>query len=326
LFSWLYQLLYGSVPAEFKSAFDLQESADRLRVATQRSAFSVLSRQAAVGIVKESKVRLQRAIPMMNNGFKPYFFGRFETRGSDVYLTGKFTMLPFARIFMTFWLGMTLVFGTVAAVSNWDRGAGWRALPMFFGMTGLGIAFIWVAKWFARNDVAWLSNVIYGALGTPPTDRPIEARIPPSTLGVGSSTPMVLRVVAAFLALAGLASLFGAIFGPDEMQWSAKGIIGRYLSGVSPRLLASTHAIVLLLLALGIYRRKLAAWKFGLVYLAFAGCLSTAEMLTADRTPAPPVIRIAFSAFGMFVVLIWIRWWYAQRVHFLSEEHSGPSL
>jgi len=37
------RFLYGSTPAEFKSAFGMQESAARLRAATRRSAFGFSS-------------------------------------------------------------------------------------------------------------------------------------------------------------------------------------------------------------------------------------------------------------------------------------------
>jgi hypothetical protein len=34
-------------------------------------------------------------------------------------------------------------------------------------MVGFGVVLVAVGKWFARNDVAWLSSVIEGALGEP---------------------------------------------------------------------------------------------------------------------------------------------------------------
>ena len=108
---------YGSTPAEFKSAFGLSESVIRLRAATRRSAFGVLAQQAAAGPVSESRVRLQRVIPMVGNSFKPFFFGRFEARGDGVYLTGRFTMLGFVKAFMTLWLGGVLAIGIAFAVT-----------------------------------------------------------------------------------------------------------------------------------------------------------------------------------------------------------------
>jgi hypothetical protein len=56
----------------------------RLQAATRRSAFGVLGQQAAAGPVGESRVRLQRVIPMVGNSFKPFFLGRFEARDDGV--------------------------------------------------------------------------------------------------------------------------------------------------------------------------------------------------------------------------------------------------
>jgi hypothetical protein len=57
------RLLYQSTPAEFRSAYRLAESVERLRAATKRSVFSALGETAAVGTVSESGVRLQWSFP-----------------------------------------------------------------------------------------------------------------------------------------------------------------------------------------------------------------------------------------------------------------------
>jgi hypothetical protein len=161
----LWQFLYGSTPVEFKSAFALQESLERLRVATKRSAFSAMAQAAAVGPVKETKVRLQRVIPMLHNSFKPFFFGRFERRSDGIYLTGRFALLPFVKIFMTIWLGGVIFIGAVVATQA-QRGGLWPTLGCF-AMAAFGIAMIGFGKWLSRNDVEWLSNVIRTALQMP---------------------------------------------------------------------------------------------------------------------------------------------------------------
>jgi hypothetical protein len=48
MFQWFWRLLFESNPAEFRSAYALAESVERLRAATKRSAFSALSETAAV--------------------------------------------------------------------------------------------------------------------------------------------------------------------------------------------------------------------------------------------------------------------------------------
>src|ERR1039457_4901867 len=103
------RLLYQSTPAEFRSAYRLAESVERLRAATKRSVFSALGETAAVGTVSESGVRLQRVIPMMSNSFRPFFIELFEVRDGATMLTGRFTVSPVVKIFMTIWFGLLSV-------------------------------------------------------------------------------------------------------------------------------------------------------------------------------------------------------------------------
>jgi hypothetical protein len=111
MIQWLGRLLYESTPAEFRSAFGMEESVERLQAATKRSAFSAIGEAAAVGKVSPDLVRLQRVTPMVRNSFKPFFVGRFESRDGITLLTGQFGMSLFTKIFMTFWLGMVALFG-----------------------------------------------------------------------------------------------------------------------------------------------------------------------------------------------------------------------
>jgi hypothetical protein len=166
MFQWFWRLLYESKPAEFRSAFGLEESVERLRAATKRSVFSSLSEAAAVGKVSEQRVRLQRVIPMVGDSFKPFFIGRFEIREGVTVLTGRFSLLMIVKVFMTFWLGMAFVFAGGMLLGHFSSP---KPVPAFlafqpFLMLGFGIALVAMGKWFARNDVAWLSSVIEGAL------------------------------------------------------------------------------------------------------------------------------------------------------------------
>jgi hypothetical protein len=116
---YFFDLLYGSTPVEIKSAFGLDESVARLQAASRGAFKSIFAvEQAAVGKVSASHVRLQRAVPMVGNSFKPFFFGRFEVRGEGVYLTGRFTLNGFTKVFVTLWLGGVLVMGTGGRVHD----------------------------------------------------------------------------------------------------------------------------------------------------------------------------------------------------------------
>src|ERR1700728_1029284 len=165
----LRRLLYESTPAEFRSAYSVAESVERLQAATKRSAFSVIGEAAAVGKVSQDGVRLQRVTPMVRNSFKPFFVGRFESRDGVTLLTGRFGMSLFTKIFMTFWLAMVALFGvgflagSLSAAASYPRQIVIGPFLMFFA--GLGL--VAVGKWFARNDVVWLTALIGRALEVP---------------------------------------------------------------------------------------------------------------------------------------------------------------
>ena len=125
---WFLDLLYGSVSAEWESAYPLEESVARLRAVTLRSVFSALAEPAAVGTVSESGVKLQRVIPMVRNSFKPFFLGQFVKRGERVFLTGRFTMLLITKIFMSLWFGL-LAFVSVAALVSMLAAPAGKARP-----------------------------------------------------------------------------------------------------------------------------------------------------------------------------------------------------
>ncbi|MFC5571611.1 hypothetical protein ACFPN1_16270 [Lysobacter yangpyeongensis] len=154
--------LYGSTPATFESRYSLGESVERLRSAT--TSWSPTN-QIGVGKVSESKVVLQRSIPFVRNSFKPFFVGNFERSGHGVVLVGRFTMHWVVKTFLTFWFGFCLlwtVLATAAVASSQDTL--WWFPFAGIGMLAAGAAIVQLGKYFARNDIAWLSKVIEAAL------------------------------------------------------------------------------------------------------------------------------------------------------------------
>jgi hypothetical protein len=176
---WFGNLIYGAAPKEFLSSFGLEESVQRLSAATGRSIFSSFTSQMAVGKVTQSQVRLQRTIPMVGNGFKPFFIGSFVSEGGRVVLKGRFTMSIYSKIFISIWFGF-LACWTVLALLVFlirDPGAWW--LPLFgVGMFAFGIALVRGCQWLARNDAAWLSRVI---------DKALSGNAPPDSLSQGDA-------------------------------------------------------------------------------------------------------------------------------------------
>ena len=312
---WFLRLLYDSTPAEFHSSYGLAESVQRLSAATKRSVFSALGETTAVGKVSEKAVRLQRAIPMVRNSFKPFFIGHFEVRGGVTVLVGKFTMLPVVKVFTSLWFGMIGMFSTVVLLGNFKphgpNETFFLVLPLL--MIGGAIALIAAGKWFARNDAAWLSGIIATALGAPQGGASV-------TLGSlmrvdADAVPMTLKAAAILLAASGAMALVAGVTGPQ--LWPSLGP-----AAGSPAVLQLgnwyfVYGILLISLSIGIWRRQPWGWWCGFVLLGLSVCWSLLAM-QAQADVGPPVgIKLIFAGLSCVVAAIWGRWWYAQRKHFL---------
>lgn len=158
--------LYGSTPAVFDSSFSLEESIRRLEAATKSTSFTALTAQRAVGRVREDKVLLQRVIPFVQNSFKPVYVGRFIRTRAGVRLEGRFTMHWFVKGFMTYWFGFSALWVGLAAASvvRSESPEQWWLPLAGVGMLSFGAGLVGAGKYFARNDIAWLSGVIRSAL------------------------------------------------------------------------------------------------------------------------------------------------------------------
>jgi hypothetical protein len=313
MFQWFWRLLYESTPAEFRSAFGLAESVERLRAATRRSVFSSLSETAAVGKVSELRVRLQRVVPMVGNSFKPFFIGRFEIREGVTVLTGRFSLLTIVKVFMTFWLGMAFVFATGMLLGHFSSP---NPVPPFlvfqpFLMLGFGIALVAVGKWFARNDVAWLSNRIERALGDTGKGGAADGLAKGDT-GAG---PTTLKVVSIVLTTSGAMALL-ARFLPDHLTDGNRGP-GRALPMPAFGEWNDAIAAGLLILALGIWLRRPWAWWAGFLVIATTLVNALVAMHRQAGIGPPIAIQVIFAALALGVSVIWGVWWYAQRKYFL---------
>jgi hypothetical protein len=317
MFRWFVCLLYDSTPAEFLSAYGLAESVDRLSAATKRSVFSALAETTAVGKVSEKIVRLQRVIPMVRNSFKPFFIGHFEVRGDVTVLIGKFTMLPLAKVFMSFWFVMCGLFEGAVLLGGFKpegpNATFFLLQPLL--MIGGGIALVAAGKWFARNDAAWLSELIATALGAPRGGASVNRNALENV--DADAVPMSLKVAAIFLAASGAMALVAGMVRPH--LWPSLGQAGE---GTAPRQLGNwnfVYAILVIALSIGIWSRRPWAWWCGFLLLGFSVCFSLFAMSERAGVGPPPGIKVIFGIFSCLVVGIWGRWWYAQRKHFLSS-------
>lgn len=162
---WLWNALYGEEPATFRSYYGMTESVQRLSAATGKSVFSATSKQTAIGHVSVSRVSLQRVVPMIWNSCKPFYVGRFTNLNGQVVLEGVFTLSNSTKVLMTIWFTFVLLWTllTLGLLFKQDPQAWW--FPIFgVALFCAGAVLVLVARWFARNDVAWLSRFIQGTL------------------------------------------------------------------------------------------------------------------------------------------------------------------
>jgi hypothetical protein len=314
MFQWFWRLLYESTPAEFRSSFGLAESVERLRAATKRSVFSSLSETAAVGKVTQKTVRLQRVIPMVGNSFKPFFIGRFEVRDGVTVLAGRFSMLTYAKVFMTAWLAMALLFAVAMLFVNFRSP---HPVPGFFVlqpflMLGFGIALVAVGKWFSRNDPAWLSKVIEGTLGgsRQGVAGPISVVVADS-----SAVPMPLKCTSLFFAILGLLSLVARLVPPAATNINAgmdPVLATRPLGGLNYAV-----GVAFIVLAVGIWVRRPWAWWAVFVVIAAAYVQPLFTVFRDIRVSPPIAFQVIFGVLGLAISVIWGLWWYAQRKYFL---------
>ena len=300
----LRRLLYESTPAEFRSAYGIDESVERLRAATKRSSFAAIDEAAAVGKVSPEGVRLQCVTPMVRNSFKPFFVGRFESRDGVTLLTGQFGMASFTKIFMTFWLGMVALFGVGFLVGSLSASAPYPRQIVIgpFLMLVAGFGLVALGKWFARNDVAWLTGVIGRALDVPGVAaEPVQEAL--EVAGV----PMVLKGVALFLAASGVIAALTEFIEPKLGQQRVVLQLGHW---------NLVYAVLAFVLAAGVWGRRPWAWWGGFLLLGISTITSLLAMPVGAPIGLPPFMRVVFGVFAVIVVGVWGRWWYAQRKYF----------
>jgi hypothetical protein len=170
----LVDYIFPCIPVSFKSAYTLEESIDHLRKSTNRTIFTTLFKQSAVGRVDEAKVRLQRVIPLFGNSFKPIFVGNFVVNNSGVFLEGNWTTFLFSKIFSYIWFSFVtictiLTTVTIAPTIIKSPIDSMFRFESYFPLIGVGffvsgIFFNRFCWWFSRRDIDYLTRVISTAL------------------------------------------------------------------------------------------------------------------------------------------------------------------
>jgi hypothetical protein len=161
------KLLYSSTPAKFQSQFSPEEAARRLKTNVKITSLLTLFKASAVGRVTPDKVVLYWSRLFIGNSFIPIFKGKFLIENGQTYLVGSFSMHLFVKIFTTIWFG-AFIFGIASALfKSIAHGIDPGQLNMVgfnLILIALGVALVWTGKWFARNDVKLLSDVIQSSI------------------------------------------------------------------------------------------------------------------------------------------------------------------
>lgn len=316
MLEWFRRIWRGSEPVVFDSSFGMIESVERLKAATHRWGFFSLTGEVATGRVTESRVSLQRVIPMVGNSFKPFFVGRFELSGGKVVLRGRFTLHWLVKIFMGFWLSFCALFTALAMVAAVHSP---RAAAMPFAglaMLAFGVSLIRLGGWFSRRDPAWLSDVIRHALGAPATSGPTLRSQGAPSQSPERWPPNVILVASVVLALLGLMSLVSSISGVRFYQGYPGGAVVTHYSSAELRYAVAAFGVALLALAIGIYRQRLIAWRMGFVVLIGSGGVQALALMTLDDLGNARIPAMVFCVFTAGAIAVCGKWWYAQRVHF----------
>jgi uncharacterized membrane protein YfcA len=79
------------------------------------------------------------------------------------------------------------------------------------------------------------------------------------------------------------------------------------------------YGFCMLGLAFGVYRRKQWAWRLVLVFFGATWLTSILQTFTSAQFPDGAAVRPIFCVLSLVVALYWSWWWYAQRIHFLSD-------
>jgi hypothetical protein len=313
MYRWIKDLWSGSEPVEFVSSYGLAESVARLKAATRKWSLFNVSEQAAVGQVDEARVSLRRMIPMVGNSFKPIFVGRFEQAQGKVVLTGRFRLSWFVKLFMAYWFGFCALFVVLSLTAAIHKPAV-AVVPLAgVGMFALGLGMTRLFAWFSRNDPVWLSSVIRTALHAPIS---VEADSTMPTSDPPNARPLFIFIVTGVFCLFGVMCFFGALLRMGTSAIHAGGMLmERYPDAM--RVAAVVNGVLLLACAYGIYRRFLFAWWAGFVVLLLGQIYSMIDLLTRHDLGNARLPSMFFGLISIVIAIIWGRWWYAQRVHFL---------
>ena len=160
IFEWLFR----SQPATFRSDYSLNGSMDRLRGITS-DYWSAPWRRSSnmVGSVEAGWVNLQRVRLFVGNRMNPHFVGHLRETENGVVLKGRFTLGGGIKVIIGLSLVVEFLF-FIGFIHSARLPTDWWVPGIFLGVIILKVVRLRVKPWFPRSDVSWLSKTITSAL------------------------------------------------------------------------------------------------------------------------------------------------------------------
>ena len=164
--------LFKKTEAQYESNYPMDESASRLKGMVKSGWNPFTMKPGVYGKVSEDRVRLYRVNPLVRNSFIPIFIGVFRYSEGKVVLVGTYSTHVFVRIFMGAWFTLVIMGMVFASLHIFQEltSKGTKIFdlnPMLlipYGLFVFGALVIKVGKWFSRNDISYISEVIRRAL------------------------------------------------------------------------------------------------------------------------------------------------------------------
>jgi hypothetical protein len=118
----------------------------------------------------------------------------------------------------------------------------------------------------------------------------------------------VLKCVALFLGASGVLALVAEFVAHKLGGAPTLSMLGQW---------KIVYGFAFLSLSAGVWLLRPWAWWGGFLVLGLSIVSSQFFMRENAQMMLPPFIRVVFWIFALIVVVVWGRWWYAQRKHFL---------
>jgi hypothetical protein len=164
------------------TALPVQACVDRLRNVTDEKLFRLFGRsdREVMGSVKETGFVWRKKLKGKNS-FQLLLHGRFAPHGSGTRIDCRAAMAKSVKVFMAFWFAMVVTFcffvlfeevpvqleGDAVDIGNF-------VVFVPFGMLIFGVLLVWVGRFLARDDSAFMRDLICRTLDA----EIVEQKIP----------------------------------------------------------------------------------------------------------------------------------------------------